>query len=377
MTSEGNSAISVLVTGSNGFIGKNLRVALGRMPNINLKTFDVEDDWTTLEGHLREADVVFHLAGVNRPRLEEEFVEGNTELTRRIIEFLSLINRTPLIVISSSVQAEQDNPYGRSKLGAEQALLEYHRATNGRVCIYRLPNVFGKWSRPNYNTVVATFCYNVIHGLEVSISDPSKELELVYIDEVVREFISLLAEDPPEQALYRTVTRTFRVTLGTLSQKIRGFKEMRSNLLVPDLSDEFMRCLHATYLSFLDSKDFTYSLDVKHDNRGMLFELIKSESFGQIFVSTTRAGVTRGNHYHDSKIEKFCVIKGQAAIRFRQILTGETIDYTVSGQKVEVIDIPPGYTHHIENLSDDEMIVLFWANRIFDPASPDTFYCEV
>jgi UDP-2-acetamido-2,6-beta-L-arabino-hexul-4-ose reductase len=377
MTLQENPVKTVLVTGSNGFIGKNLRVALGRMSDIRLTTFDVEDDWSILEGHLREADVVFHLAGVNRPRLEEEFVEGNTELTRRIVEFLIEINRTPLIVISSSVQAEQDNPYGRSKLGAEQVLLEYHRATNGRVCIYRLPNVFGKWSRPNYNSVVATFCYNMIHGLEVIISDPSRELELVYIDEVVREFVSLLTENNHEQTHYRTVSRTYRVTLGELAQKICGFKEMRSNLLVPDLSDEFMRCLHATYLSFLDSRDFAYPLDMKHDNRGVLFELIKSESFGQIFVSTTHAGVTRGNHYHDSKIEKFCVIKGQAAIRFKHILTGETIDYTVSGQKVEVVDIPPGYTHHIENLSDDEMIVLFWANRIFDPASPDTYYCEV
>lgn len=377
MTTGGRSAITVLVTGSNGFIGKNLRVALGRMPNINLSVFDVEDDWATLEGHLGKADVIFHLAGVNRPKFEEEFFEGNSELTRRIVEHLILINRMPLIVISSSVQAEQDNPYGRSKLGAEQALLDYHLATNGRVAIYRLPNVFGKWSRPNYNTVVATFCYNVIHGLEISVSDSSRELEMVYIDDVVTEFISLLTENNPEQTHYRAVSRTFRVTLGALAQKIRGFKEMRSNLLVPDLSDDFMRCLHATYLSFLDSDDFAYPLEMKHDDRGMLFELIKSESFGQIFVSTTHAGITRGNHYHDSKIEKFCVIKGQAAIRFRQVLTGETIDYTVSGQKVEVIDIPPGYTHHIENLSDDEMIVLFWANRIFDPAAPDTYYCEV
>ncbi len=367
----------VLVTGSAGFIGKNLLIALRRIPELEIFTFDVNDDKQILKTHLSEASVIYHLAGVNRPKREEEFFEGNSDLTRFIVNYLIDHGKKPLVVLASSIQVKLDNPYGKSKLEAEEAVLDYHLQTGAKICIYRLTNVFGKWSRPNYNTVVATFCHNIARGLEISISDPHKELELIYVDDLVREFTDLLGGNAKETEVFHAVSRSFKVTLGELADKIRQLKDMRTNLLVPDLGDEFMRCLHATYVSFLDINDFAYSLDMKKDDRGVLFELIKSKSFGQIFVSTTRKGVTRGNHYHDSKIEKFCVIRGKAAIRFRHVLTNETIEYTVSDDKIEVVDIPPGYTHHIENLADDEMIVLFWANHIFKSDKPDTYFCEV
>ncbi len=367
----------ILVTGSAGFIGKNLLIALRRMSGLDIRTFDVDDDRESLKAHLREADVVYHLAGVNRPKREEEFFEGNSDLTRSIVNFLKTVGRRPLMVLTSSIQVERDNPYGKSKLKAEEAILDYHHQTGAKVYIYRLTNVFGKWSFPNYNTVVATFCHNIARGLDITISDPVKELELVYIDDLIKEFIGLLTANQEGTGPYRAVARTFRVTLGELAEKIRKIKEIRSNLLVPNLADDFMKCLHATYMSFLDKDDFAYPMEMKKDDRGMLFELIKSENFGQIFVSTTHPGVTRGNHFHDSKIEKFCVIKGKAAIRFRHILTNETVEYRVSDEMIKVVDIPPGYTHHIENLSTDEMIVLFWANSIFDPGNADTFSSEV
>ena len=316
----------ILVTGSAGFIGKNLLVALKRMPGLDIRTFDADDDQEKLKNDLREVDVIYHLAGVNRPKSEDEFFKGNSDLTRYIVDYLKTLGRKPLMVLTSSIQVERDNPYGKSKLKAEEAVLDYHSRSGAKVCIYRLTNVFGKWSRPNYNTVVATFCHNIARGLDITISDPSKELELVYIDDLVKEFVSLLTMNQEDVGLYRIVARTFCVTLGELAGKIRQLKAMRANLLVPNLADDFMKCLHATYMSFVDKDDLAYPMEMKKDDRGMLFELIKSENFGQIFVSTTNPSVTRGNHFHDSKIEKFCVIKGKAAIRFRHILTNETAE---------------------------------------------------
>ncbi len=370
---------TVLVTGSKGFIGKNLIAALGREKDIILNTFDVEDDPSLLENYLLKADFVYHFAGVNRPQNPEEFKTGNADSTASLVAILEKAGRKVPILLTSSIQAERDNPYGVSKKAAEDILADYNKRTGAPVFIYRLPGVFGKWSRPNYNTVVATFCHNIARGLEIKISDPDNEIELVYIDDVVRHFTRHLDQSPlPERVgRYLRIDTTFRVTLGDLVAKIYSLRDMRTTLRVPDLSDYFLRCLNATYLSFLDTKDFSYPLDLKTDNRGSLFELIKSEHFGQIFLSKTFQGITRGNHYHDSKIEKFCVIQGRAVIRFRHILSKEVIEYPVSDEKIEVVDIPPGYTHHIENLSDGEMIVLFWANTIFNPDSPDTYFQEV
>lgn len=370
---------TVLITGSKGFIGKNLIAALSREKELVIKTFDVEDDPSVLEEYLMASDFVYHFAGVNRPQNPEEFKTGNADSTASIVAILAKAGRKVPILLTSSIQAERDNPYGVSKKAAEEILADYHKRTGAPVFIYRLPGVFGKWSRPNYNTVVATFCHNIARGLEIKISGPNIEIELVYIDDVIRHFTSHLNQLPSssDDGRYLKINTTFKVTLGELAAKIYSLRDMRTTLKVPDLSDYFMRCLNATYLSFLDIKDFSYPLDLKTDNRGSLFELIKSEHFGQIFVSKTFKGITRGNHYHDSKIEKFCVIQGRAVIRFRHILSKEVIEYPVSGEKIEVVDIPPGYTHHIENIGDDKMIVLFWANQIFNPDKPDTYIYPV
>lgn len=368
----------VLVTGSNGFIGKNLIEGLRRSEDIEIKTFDIEDDINRLSAHLKKADIIFHLAGVNRPDKIEEFETGNTGLTKTIVNILEELQRNIPIVLSSSIQASLDNPYGISKKKAEDILIEYSNKNDAKIYIYRFPNVFGKWCRPNYNSVVATFCYNISHGLDISISDVNKEIELVYIDDVVGEFLNILSQEGEDRNKYHyKINRTFRITLGELAERIYQLRDIRKTLVVPDLSDDLMKCLHATYLSYLDKDDFSCKLDIKTDQRGSLAELIKSDHFGQIFMSTTHKGVIRGNHYHNTKVEKFCVLKGEAVIKFRHILEDEVLSYHVSGDEIEIVDIPPGYTHSIENLGNDEMIVLFWANQIFDPDKPDTYYSEV
>jgi UDP-2-acetamido-2,6-beta-L-arabino-hexul-4-ose reductase len=368
---------TVLITGSNGFVGKNLRVALSRRQGVEVLCFDADDDPQLLEAQLAKADIIYHLAGVNRPRNVAEFAEGNTGLTQSIISILARHGRTPAIVMTSSTQAESDNPYGRSKKGAEDILFEYGARSGAPVHIYRLTNIFGKWSRPNYNSVVSTFCHNIAHGLEITFSDPANVVELVYIDDVVAEFIAVLSGKREASAACLGVGPTYRLTLAELAERIHRFRDIRATLEIPDLSDDLTRKLHATYLSYLEPTDFSYPLEIKADNRGELAELIKSAQFGQMFVSRTYGGITRGNHYHDTKVEKFCVLQGEAVIRFRHLFSEEVIENKVSGSRWEVVDIPPGYTHHIENLSGGEMIVLFWTNQFFDPEKPDTYFCEV
>ncbi len=368
---------NVLVTGAAGFMGKNLVTALQRLDDISLSTITSDDDRSVLESAVLEADVIFHLAGVNRPKDEAEFVSGNAGLTSFITGLLERKNKTSKIILPSSSQAALDNPYGRSKKAAEDAVLDYHGKTGAAVAVYRLPGVFGKWSRPNYNTVVATFCHNIARGLDISISDPAHELELVYIDDVVAEFMRHLGDYGDADRQRYTVPRTFRITLGDLVERIRRLHAIRESLIIPDLADDFMKCLHATYLSFLPEDDFSCPVKMLTDERGWLFELIKSEHFGQIFVSRTRPGITRGDHYHDTKLEKFCVIQGQGIIRFRHIHSEEILEYPVDGERISVVDIPPGYTHSIENNGEGEMICLFWANQVFDPEAPDTYYEKV
>jgi len=378
---ESNKEIAmnnVLITGSNGFIGKNLVERLRRCQGVKIKTFDIEDDLVDLERYLKNVDIVFHLAGVNRSEKIEEFEAGNAGLTQTIVNILEKTKRKIPIVLSSSIQAIMDNHYGISKKQAEDILLEYSKKNNVKVYIYRFPNVFGKWCRPNYNSVVATFCHNIANGLDIAISDVNNKIELVYIDDVVYEFAGiLLDENTDKNVYYSDIKPTFKITLGELASKIYQLRDIRKMLVVPDLLDSLMKYLYATYLSYLDKNDFSYKLDSKRDKRGELTELIKSKHFGQIFVSTSDKGVIRGNHYHNTKIEKFCVLKGEAVIRFRHIFKDEVLSYPVDGDNLEVVDIPPGYTHSIENIGDSEMIVLFWANQIFDPDNTDTYYMEV
>ncbi len=302
---------TVLVTGAAGFIGKNLVAALRQQP-LELLTFDVADPAPALDAHLEKAELIYHLAGVNRPQTVEEFASGNTGFTEQIIRRLGKRGRAPAIVFASSIQAELDNPYGVSKRGAEEALAEYARQCGAPVLIYRLPNVFGKWCRPNYNSVVATFCHNIARGLDITISDPERVLDLIYVDDVVNTLATLTAGTAVSGVHYPKVEPVYQISVGRLAELIRGFAAMRSDLRVPDLSDRLVRCLHATYLSYLEPDNFAYPLQQRTDARGTLAELLKSPDFGQIFVSRTHPGVTRGNHYHHTKVEKFVVLEGEA-----------------------------------------------------------------
>ena len=372
----------VLITGSAGFIGKHLSGALHHRGDLQVTGFDVQDPPQILEQALAEADCVFHLAGVNRPHSIVEFQAGNADFTANLCRRLAEAGRRPLVVFSSSIQAALDNPYGASKKAAEETLQAFARDTGARVVIFRLENVFGKWCRPNYNSVVATFCHNIAHDLPITISDPTTALELVYIDDVIAAFLEVLDEKhaPPTQAPtegFRTIPRSFTVTLGDLATRIRAFKEGRETLSLMGFDQQLTKCLYATYLSYLDSDDFAYGLTVKTDHRGSLAEFLKAPQLGQIFVSRTRPGITRGNHYHLTKTEKFLVIEGEAVIRLRQVFASEIIEYRVSGKDYRVVDIPPGYTHSLENVGQTDLTVLFWASEVFDPAHPDTFPLEV
>ncbi|MED3075885.1 NAD-dependent epimerase/dehydratase family protein [Bacillus wiedmannii] len=368
--------MKILVTGSEGFVGRHLVDRLSKINDIEIYRFTKECSLSVLNDYLKEIDGIYHLAGVNRPQNEEEFHEGNVELTKYIVDNLLTIDNKPWIVFSSSTQAELENPYGQSKKQAEDVLLSYQFETKAYVNIYRLPNLFGKWCKPNYNSVVATFCHNIARGKAISIHDPERSLELLYIDDLVEEFINLLY-DGPNKKFYSKITGTYEITLQDLAEKINGFYNIRKNHIIPDLSDDFTKKLYATYLSFLEKNDFAYKLEMKRDNRGFLAEIVKSNEFGQIFISSTKENVIRGNHYHHTKVEKFCVMRGEAEINFRDIYSESSFSYIVSGERLEVVDIPPGYTHNIKNVGPDEMLVLFWANEIFNPEKADTFYLEV
>ncbi|MBN1824294.1 MAG: NAD-dependent epimerase/dehydratase family protein [Endomicrobiales bacterium] len=368
----------ILVTGSNGFMGKNLIETLARNENISYFGYDLDKPKEELKKYLKEADIIFHFAGVNRPVDVKEFEEGNTAFTKEMLEDLKKSGNTATVVFISSIQVHLENPYGVSKKKAEDLLIEYGKKNKAKVYLYRLTNVFGKWSRPNYNSVVATFCHNVSRGIEIKISDPQKQMEFNYIDDVIAEFTAIIDKDDKDtENYYYDVKPVYRIKLKDLAETIEGFRKTRENLRVPDMSDKLTKYLYATYLSYLEKDDFKYKLDMKTDQRGMLAELLKSENSGQIFVSKTHKGITRGNHYHNTKVEKFCVIQGKAVIRFRNVLSKDVIEYMVSGEKIEIVDIPPGYTHSIRNTGEGEMIVLFWASEIFNADNPDTYFKEV
>jgi UDP-2-acetamido-2,6-beta-L-arabino-hexul-4-ose reductase len=364
--------------GADGFIGRNLRTHLERRDDIRLICIDVENTKDELSTALKEADFVIHLAGVNRPKDISEFDIGNKGLTEEIVEILSSRDKRVPILISSSIQAALDNPYGKSKLGAEEAIRDYARLTSASAFIFRLPNVFGKWCRPNYNSVIATWCYNTTHSLPIQINDPAAELHLVYIDDVAEAFIAALdGKVCPDNDGFCRISQTYKRSLAEIARMLESFSASRKTLIMPSLEDRFTRALYATWLSYLPEQEFCYPLEMKLDDRGWLAEFIKSSSFGQVFVSKTKPGITRGNHWHHTKVEKFLVISGDALISFRKISDEKILEYSVSGDKLQVIDIPVGYTHSITNIGETELITLFWADEIFNPAAPDTYYLEV
>lgn len=369
--------MKVLVTGAKGFIGKNLVSTLEREDKYEIICIDRENSKEELEKGVLNSDFIVHLAGINRPKNEEEFFEGNTGLTEEIIEILKENNKNTSILITSSIQADLDNAYGQSKKGAEEALIKYMADTKGNVFIFRLPNVFGKWCRPNYNSAIATFCHNIARGEEVWISDPTKEMTLVYIDDVVRNIKDVIDNEKTYIPGYQNVDIEHKATLGEIVDLINSFKESRKSLMIPNMENELTKKLYSTYLSYLPEKDFSYPLKMNVDNRGSFTEFIKSKDRGQVSVNISKPGITKGNHWHDTKNEKFLVVSGEGVIRFRKVDSEEIIEYKVSGEKLEVVDIPVGYTHSIINTGERDMVTIMWVNEIFNPEKPDTIYLEV
>ena len=369
--------MNVLVTGAKGFIGKNLISRLKNKNNINIFEYDIDTDSTMLDRFIKECDFVFHLAGVNRPKDDKEFMEGNFGFTSELLSVLEKNENTCPVMISSSIQAELDNPYGISKRAGEELIFSYGKKNNVDVMVYRFPNVFGKWCRPNYNSVVATFCHNIARGIDITINDPNTKLNLVYIDDVVEELIHTLEGNPSRQGSFCCVSIVHTVTLGRIAELLYSFKDSRNKKTIPDMSDAFAKKLYSTYLSYLPKNEFSYNLKMNVDERGSFTEFIKTVDRGQVSVNISKPGITKGNHWHHTKNEKFLVVSGRGVIRLRKYDEDEVISYYVSGEKLEVVHIPPGYTHNIENLVDTDMVTIMWANEPFDPENPDTYSLEV
>lgn len=368
--------MKVLVTGAKGFIGKNLIAELARREDIEVLPFDVDTSMEQLEEYCKECDFVYNLAGVNRPERAEEFEEGNFGFASTLLDTLEKYgNRCP-VMNSSSIQAVLENPYGRSKKAGEERMSAYGRKTGAPVYIYRFPNVFGKWCRPNYNSAVATFCYNIAHDLPVKVNDRNTILHLAYIDDVVEELLRVLMCRPHINAEgYCYVPVEYEAALGEIVDLLYSFKESRENLMIPDMTEgSFSKKLYSTYLSYLPEDAFSYPVVMHKDERGSFTELLKSEDRGQMSVNISKPGITKGNHWHHSKNEKFMVVSGRGRICFRKYGEKEIIEYPVSGEKLEVVDIPTGYTHSIINDGDADLVTLIWCNECFNPDRPDTIY---
>lgn len=371
--------MNILITGARGFMGKNLRSALtGRCGDAHrLMLLDMPHTEEELLAAAAEADFVFHLAGVNRPTDPADFQKGNADFTRQLLTLLKERGKRPPVLLSSSIQAALENPYGQSKLSAEQAVADYGRETGSAVYLYRLPNVFGKWSRPNYNSAVATFCHNVARGLPITVNDPSVTLRLVYIDDVVEEFLRAMEGQPHREGEWCTVQPVHEVNLGHMAELIQSFPALRDSLTAPDQSDPLVKKLYATYLSFLPPEDFSRPTVTHADQRGSFTELLHMGSRGQVSLNVSKPHITKGDHWHQTKHEKFIVLQGEGVIRFRKVGDSTVIAYKVSGENLTVVDIPTGYTHSIENTGDTDMLTLMWANEVFDPAHPDTLRLPV
>lgn len=369
----------ILITGYAGFVGKNLVAELKNQGYENLLLFERGDTPETLAHYAAQASFVIHLAGINRPKDPSEFYSGNAGLTDVLLaELEKAANKAPVLV-TSSVQAVLDNDYGKSKKQAEDAIFAHGDKMGSPVYVFRMEGVFGKWCRPNYNSVVATFCHNIARDLPIQVRDPAFELPLVYIDDVVRCILDAL--DGKVQKDAEGICRirpVHSVTLGRLAELLYSFKESRQSLAVPALSpDSFEKKLYSTYLSYLPTDTFKYPLTMHTDERGSFTEFLRSPERGQVSVNISKPGIVKGNHWHHTKNEKFLVVKGQGLIRLRRIDSQEVLEYPVSGDKLEVVDIPVGYTHSIENVGSEDMITVMWANEAFDPDHPDTYFLKV
>jgi len=366
----------VLITGSGGFVGKNLSLALRERQGHEVIPFGREHESASLAARLAASDAVVHLAGVNRPQDPVEFETVNAGFTRTLCDAIERAGRPIALLVASSIQAERDNPYGRSKRAAEQAAEALATRTGCSVVIYRLPGVFGKWCRPNYNSVVATFCHNIARDLPIRVDEPDAQLRLVHVDDVVAEFIATLAA--PVAGLRRgLVAPEYRTTLGELSRQIQAFRDCRETLVIERVGAGLVRALYSTYVSYLPVDRFAYGLESHPDPRGTFVEMLKTVDSGQFSYFTAHPGVTRGGHYHHSKTEKFLVIKGTARFRFRHVLTGERHEVNVTGDPPMMVETIPGWTHDITNTGTEELVVMLWANEVFDRERPDTIASPV
>lgn len=366
----------VLITGANGFIGKNIIIHLGERENTEILTFTRDDSLEDLVKLEAQSDAIVHLAGENRPHDDADFFRANTDLTRKLCDAIIATRRPIPLILASSTQAECDNPYGQSKLAAEKAVEEFADETGNPVGIFRLPGVFGKWCKPNYNSVVATFCHNIARGMPIQINNAETMLQLVYVEDVVNEFLRFLYHAQP--GLQRCeVTPEYSITLHDLAEQIYAFGNCRTSLMSGRVGTGLTRALYSTYISYLPPEQFVYDLPQYVDERGIFVEMMKTPDCGQFSYFTVLPGITRGSHYHHSKTEKFLVLKGVARMCFRQLVTGEIYEITVSGMKPQVVDSSPGWVHDITNVGDGEVLVMLWANEIFDRQQPDCIPCDV
>ena len=373
--------MKVLITGANGFVGKNLQLHLSERSDVEVSCFTRDHNESDLQGLVADVDIVFHLAGINRPKDPAEFKQGNTDLTQSLCKALQAANKKIPVVYSSSIQAAAENPYGDSKRAAEDELLAHSEKTGSPVFIYRLPNVFGKWARPNYNSAVATFCHNISQGLPIQINDPSAQINLVYIDDVIASFLQIidnkidrqLVNSVPVKDGFVEIEQQYYISVGDLADQIQAFKDSRDTLITENVGSGLVRALYSTYVSYLEPKQFSYQVPKYGDERGVFVEMLKTKDAGQFSFFTAHPGITRGGHYHHSKTEKFLVIKGKACFRFRHMMTGEFYVLHTTGEQPEIVETVTGWTHDITNVGDDEMVVMLWANEIFDRENPDTY----
>lgn len=380
---EGNSPVKVVITGANGFIGRNLVQRLQETQDVEIAPFHRGQTQEDFERLLKDADLVFHLAGVNRPKDAAEFESGNRDLTRMVCQSIGrevqATGRSISVVLAGSVQAEFDTDYGISKRAAEAEALAAAAASGFSLHIYRLPNVFGKWARPHYNSVVATFCQRIARDLPIDIHDPDAQLTLVYVDDVIESFMGLVAgaTPPSDESGFATVQPLFKMTVGQIANEIARIHENRRSRLSGKVGMGLERALYATYMSYLPVEECSYPLRRHEDHRGAFVEMLRTPESGQFSFFTAGPGITRGGHYHHSKVEKFLVVKGSAHFRFRQVQSGETYDKTIHAHQSEVVETIPGWAHDITNVGTDELIVLLWASEIFEPHRPDTYQCSL
>ena len=380
--------MKILITGAKGFVGKNFIETLKtihdgkngfyKLDNLEILEYDIDNKKEDLKEYTKVCDFVVHLAGVNRPTKPSEFYEGNKGFTEILCAYLNEAKNKCPILISSSIQAEKDNDYGISKKQGEELLLKFGSEHGNSIFIYRFANLFGKWCRPNYNSVVATWCHNVANHKDIQINDPNVTLPLCYIDDVVEELINCIKGIPYKiDGKFYGVEKTYLCKLGNLANLIQSFAESRKTLDVVNQNDELTKKLYATYLSYLPENEFGYHLKMNVDERGSFTEFLKTKEYGQVSVNISKPGITKGNHWHHTKNEKFLVVSGSGLIQFRKIDDNKIIEYKVSGEMLEVIDIPTGYTHNIVNLGNSDMVTIMWANEIFNPNKPDTYFEKV